>query len=488
MFDKLKRLSKESAVYGISTIVGRFLNFLLVPFYTHVFLPQDYGVISNLYAFIGILNVVLMYGMDSAYLKFASKIEIGDEKDNFSTPYLTVFFSSIILCILIVVLKSPIANILDIPFQFSYLINYSALILFIDAAAVIPFIKLRLERKAKKFAAFKIINISINVLLNLILILKFDLGIEAVLISNLSASFASLLLLTPDIFEKLKLNINKKLIKRLLKFGLPYFPASLAAMLVQGIDRPILSNLTNLDTVAIYNACYKLGIFMMLFVNMFQYAWQPFFLQEAQEKNAKELFSKILTYFTLTGSIILILLSLFIDDIVKIQIFGRTLIASSYWGGLQIVPVILLGYLFNGLYVVFTAGIFIKEKSLYVPFITGFGAVINIVSNFALIPLLGIMGAALSTLASYIFMAAGFYFVTQKFYKINYEYGKLLKIFSAIFLAGAAYYLLLYSGNLIFIYKFLIFLFFLIFISAFVFDKNEISFLKRKLAKIKIKK
>src|SRR5690606_4293132 len=103
--------------------------------------------------------------------------------------------------------------------------------------------------------------------------------------------------------------------------------------------------------VAIYNACYKLGIFMMLFVNMFQYAWQPFFLQEAQEKNAKELFSKILSYFTLIGSVILIFLSLFIDDIVKLEIFGRTLIASSYWGGLQIVPVILLGYLFNGLYV-----------------------------------------------------------------------------------------------------------------------------------------
>lgn len=488
MFDKLKRLSKESAIYGISTIVGRFLNFLLVPFYTHVFLPQDYGVISNLYAFIGIFNVVLMYGMDSAYLKFASKIEIGDEKDNFSTPYLTVFFSSIILCILIIILKLPISNILDIPFHFSNLIYYSALILFVDAIAVIPFIKLRLERKAKKFAAFKIINISVNVFLNLLLILKFNWGIEAVLVSNLAASLISLLLLIPDIFEKLKLKINKKLIGRLLKFGLPYFPASLGAMLVQGIDRPILSNLTDLNTVAIYNACYKLGIFMMLFVNMFQYAWQPFFLQEAQEKNAKELFSKILTYFTLAGSVILIFLSLYIDDIVKLEIFGRTLIASSYWGGLQIVPVILLGYLFNGLYVVFTAGIFIEEKSIYVPFITGSGAAVNIISNFVLIPIWGIMGAAFSTLASYIIMAAGFYFVTQKFYKINYEYWKIFKIFFAIFLIGTVYYILLYNGSLIFIYKFLLLMFFLIFIMIFVFDKNEISFLKRKLAKIKIKK
>ena len=157
----------------------------------------------------------------------------------------------------------------------------------------------------------------------------------------------------------------------MIKFGFPFLPAGFAIMLVQVIDVPILEKLTDLETVGIYKANYKLGIFMMLFVNMFQFAWQPFFLQNAKEPNAKEMFSKVLTYFTLVGSVILVLLSLFITDIAKIKIAGFSLIGSQYWAGLNIVPIILLAYLINGMYSVFSAGIYIEEKSIYVPIITG---------------------------------------------------------------------------------------------------------------------
>ncbi len=487
MLEKIKELTKDTAIYGISTMVGRFLNFLLVPFYTHVFSSSNYGVISNIYATIGILNILFIYGMDASYLRYAAKIEVGDERDNFSTPFLMVFFTSIIFSIIILLLRFPILNVLEIPGTYVYLIYLTAPILLIDSLTAIPFIKLRIERKAKKFASFKIINILVNVFLNLFLILKLKWGIEAVLISNIAASFTSLILLIPTISGKLKFTINKELMKRLLKFGLPYFPAGLASMLVQGIDRPILSHLTDLSTVGIYNACYKLGIFMMLFVNMFQFAWQPFFLQNADEKNAKELFAKVLTYFTLIGSIVLIFLSLFINDIVTVKIFGKSLIAASYWSGLSIVPIILLGYLFNGIYVVFTAGIYIKEKSIYVPFITGIGALINIVVNFSLIPSMGMMGAAFATLASYIFIAAGFFIVTQKFYKINYEYGKMIKIFFLILIIGGIFYSLMYSGNLLFIYKVILLGIFLLSITFFVFDKKEMEFIKNRVIKIKTK-
>ena len=169
----------------------------------------------------------------------------------------------------------------------------------------------------------------------------------------------------------------------MLKFGLPYLPAGFAVMLVQVIDVPILEKLTDLETVGIYKANYKLGIFMMLFVNMFQYAWQPFFLQNAKEPNAKEMFSKILTYFTLVGSIILVVLSLFINDFVQIKFAGFSIIGSEYWAGLQIVPIVLLAYLFNGMYTVFSAGIYIEEKSIYVPFITGTGALSKCSSKFS---------------------------------------------------------------------------------------------------------
>ena len=483
MLEKIKELSKDTAIYGISTMVGRFLNFLLVPFYTHVFSSGDYGIISNIYATIGILNILYLYGMDASYLRYAAKIEIGNEKDNFSTPFLLVFFTSILFSLIILLLRFPILNVLEIPHEYVYLIFLTAPILLIDSLNAIPFIKLRIERKAKKFAAFKIINILVNVFLNLFLILKLKWGIEAVLVSNVAASLTSFVLLVPTVSEKLKFKLNSDLIKRLLKFGLPYFPAGLAAMLVQGIDRPILSHLTDLSTVGIYNACYKLGIFMMLFVNMFQFAWQPFFLQNADEKDAKELFSKVLTYFTIAGSVVLVFLSLFIDNIVTFKIFGRSLIAPSYWTGLSIVPVILFGYLFNGIYVVFTAGIYIKEKSIYVPFITGLGALVNIVINFTLIPSMGMMGAAFATLASYVVIAAGFFIITQKFYKINYEYWKIAKIFFFIFIIGGIFYGLMFSGKLIFVYKIVLFIIFLLTITLFVFDKKELNFIKNRFKK-----
>jgi O-antigen/teichoic acid export membrane protein len=480
MFDKLKQLTKDTAIYGVSTMISRFLNFLLVPLYTNIFLPDEYGVITNVYAFIGILNIVFVYGMDASYLKFASSLEIGDKKDNFSTPYNFVFLGSLALSFLILIFRHPVLKVLAVPEEFTYLIYFVVLILFLDSIAVIPFIKLRLERRPRKFALFKTLNISINVLLNLFFILILRWGIEAVFVSNLIASFATLILLIPDIIKNLKPGFHTTLLKSLLKFGLPYLPAGLASMLIQVVDRPIMEHLTDLNTLGIYQANHKLGIFMMLFVNMFQFAWQPFFLQEAKnEEEAKKIFAKVLTYFTLAGSVILIFLSLFIGNFVKWEIFGRTIIGSLYWSGLYIVPVILLAYLFNGLYVVFTAGIYIKKKSIYVPIITGAAAIINIGVNFILIPKIGIMGAAIAHLVSYFTMALGLYIVTQQFYKINYEYVKIAKIFFSVFITLTIYYLLLYDQQLV--YKFLLLILFLVLITFLVLDKKELNYINKKL-------
>jgi O-antigen/teichoic acid export membrane protein len=484
MIEKLKELSKDTAIYGVSTMVGRFLNFLLVPFYTHVFSDFNYGIVANLYIFIGIFNVIFIYGMDAAYLKYAAIPSEKEDKDNFSTPYLSVFGVGIILVLIIVALKKGIFVSFDIPFDHLKLIYLVVPILFIDAINVIPFIKLRIERQAKKFATFKFLNICVNVILNLYLILKLKWGIEAVFISNIAASAFTFLLLFPTVIKYFKIKLRTDLLVKFLKFGLPYLPAGLASMFIQGIDRPILGHLTDLGTVGVYSANYKLGIFMMLFVSMFQYAWQPFFLQNAEEKNAKELFSKVLTYFTVAASFILIIVSLFISDLVKIRLFGHTIIQHDYWGGLSIVPVILFGYLFNGLYVIFTAGIFIKERSIYVPFITGLGAAVNIGVNFALIPSMGMMGAAIATLAAYLAMAISLYLVTQRIYKIHYEYTKMAKILFSIVLIGLLYYSLLYSGNLLFIYKILMLLIFILWMIFFVIDKDEMSFIQKRLLKI----
>ena len=482
MFDKLKELTKDTAIYGISTMIGRFLNFILVPLYTNIFSPANYGIIQLIYAYMAILNIVFIYGLDSAYLKFASFKDVGDDKDNFSTPYVSILMTSLLFVFLIIMNISAIGNILRVPSEYQYLIYFGAAILFLDANVVIPFLKLRLERNAKIFSLYRIINILVNILLNVYLIIILKWGIEAILLSNLIASAVSLLLLLPTIIKNFRFKFHSVLFKRMLKFGLPFLPAGFAVMLVQVIDVPILEKLTDLQTVGIYKANYKLGIFMMLYVNMFQFAWQPFFLQNAKEPNAKEMFSKVLTYFTLAGSVMLVVVSLFISDIAQIRIAGFSIIGSEYWSGLHIVPIVLLAYLINGMYSVFSAGIYIEEKSIYVPFITGAGAVVNIIVNFLLIPVLSLTGAALATFASYLVMALGYYFVTQKFYQIKYELKRIGHILFAVLITGTLFYYLHSSGNLLFVYKILILIIFSLYIYFVAVNRNEINLIKNKFA------
>jgi O-antigen/teichoic acid export membrane protein len=488
MFDKLKELTKDTAIYGISTMVGRFLNFILVPFYTNIFAPSDYGIVQLLYAYVAILNIVFIYGLDSAYLKFAAFKDIGDEKDSFSTPYISVFATSLLISSVIIINAGIIGAFFGIPSQYHYLIYLAIAIIFVDANAVIPFLKIRLERRAKIFSLFKIINISVNIFLNLYLILVLKWGIEAIFISNLIATVVSLLLVLPTIINNFKFKFHNLLFKRMLKFGLPFLPAGFAVMLVQVIDVPILQKLTDLKTVGIYKANYKLGIFMMLFVNMFQYAWQPFFLQNAKDPSAREMFSKVLTYFTLVGSTVLIFLSLFINDIAQIKIAGYTIIGSQYWAGLNIIPIILLAYLINGMYVIFSAGIYIEEKSVYVPIITGLGALVNVVANFVLIPVLNITGAALATLAAYFVMALGYYYVTQKFYKVKYELKRIGHIFIAVLLVGILFYYLHAIGNLYFFYKVILLILFTLYLYFVAANRNEIKMIRTKYAESRRKK
>lgn len=483
MLSKLKELTKDTAIYGISTMVGRFLNFILVPFFTNIFDPNEYGYVMLLYAYIGLFNIIFVYGLDSAFLKYAAFKDIGDDKDNFSTPYLSILFTSILFTSIIILLRIPIGYAISLPDNYNYLIIYSVLIIFFDSNASIPFLKLRLERKAKYFSVLKVLNITINIAANFILILKFKLGIEAIFISNLIASTLTLIFLLPTILKYFKPKIHSLLYKRLLKFGLPYLPAGLAVMIVQVIDVPILQALTDVDTVGIYKANYKLGIFMMLFVSMFQYAWQPFFLNNAKEENAKEIFSKVLTYFTVVGSILLITLSLFISELVKINFAGFYLLGEKYWSGISIVPIVLLGYFFNGLYVVFSAGIYIEEKSIFAPIVTGLGALVNVAVNYELIPRMNIIGAALATLASYVVMAVGYYIVTQKYYHIHYEYGKILKMFFAIAVIGFFLYSSLLSLDNAILYRIILTVAYILYILFFVFDKKEFQFIKNNFLK-----
>ncbi|MBU1100649.1 MAG: polysaccharide biosynthesis C-terminal domain-containing protein [Bacteroidetes bacterium] len=464
MRSKLKELSKDTVVYGISTIVGRFLGFILIPFYTQVFSTAEVGVYGFIYAYIAFFNIAFTYGMDAAFMKYSSIAKVMEKRKIFSTPYLLVFSSSFIISTFILLFKDSMASFLDLGGEYSsIIIVYVAGILFFDAVVQIPFANLRLERKTLKFASIKIINICINLSLNVIFILVYHYGIEAIFLANFIASFITFLILLPDLSRHLILKIDKEVMKKMIKFGIPYLPASLAAMLVQAIDKPIMRYMTDDSTLGVYQANYKLGIFMMLIVSMFQYAWQPFFLINAKDENAKELFSKVLTFFLIVAGLVWVVLTLFIEDVAHIEFMnGKTLIGHDFLEGLVIVPIILLGYVFHGMYVNFSAGVYIEEKTKYYPLVTGAGAIVNIVVNILLIPVMGIIGAALATLAAYMVMAGGLFLVSQKFYKIKYEYSKIVPLMAIIFGTGALYYYLYFNNALNLPYKFFILIGFLL--------------------------
>ena len=258
------------------------------------------------------------------------------------------------------------------------------------------------------------------------------------------------LLLLPIVINNIKISFNKELVKELLKFSLPYIPAGISANIIQVVNRPILTALTNDYTVGVFQANYRLGIFMMLFVSMFEFAWRPFFLQNAKEPNAKEIYSKVMTLFLVIATVIFIFLTLFIDNIVAIPLPQKGyLVGKAYWGGLSIVPLVLLSYIFYGVYINLMAGIYIEKKTKYLPYITGGAAIINVVANFILIPIMGMMGAAVTTLLSYITMTVGIYYASQKFYKINYEYTKIFFIFILLIATAISYFFLKYFDYLL---------------------------------------
>lgn len=476
MLSKLKELTKDTAVYGISTVLARLLGFILIPFLTQFFTRDQMGIYGNIYAYIAFFNIVYIYGMDAAFLKYASIAENKNLKDIFSTPYIFITATGLFFSVILISFYQPISVAIKVPEHYSHLLIYMVFIIFFDTAAIIPFAHLRLQRKSMKFAVIKITNISLNLIMNIVLIWGYHADIDAIFISNVAASVVTFFILTPEIFKYLHFNIDTAILKKMLTFGLPYLPAALGATIVQVIDRPILTYLTNDATVGIYTTNYKLGISMMLFVGMFQYAWQPFFLTNAKEKNAKEIFAKVLTLFMTVGSVILVVISLFVDDIASFNIYGgRTLIAHQFLSGLPIVPIILLSYLFNGMYLNFTAGIYIKEKMYAFPIATGVGAVANVVVNLWLIPIYGIMGAAFATLLSYFAMSSILYYFTQKYYYIHYEFRKVFTILAMILAAGGTYYYLLLNGNLHFYYKITILIGFIISLLVFrVIEKSEI--------------
>ncbi|HTP79855.1 MAG TPA: polysaccharide biosynthesis C-terminal domain-containing protein [Bacteroidota bacterium] len=428
MFDRILRLGKDTAVYGLSTVVGRLLNFLVVPLYANVLLPAENGIIANLYAYVAFVYVFYCYGMEQAYMRFVSSLEFGNKNQNFTLPFFSLLFTSICFSFLVQVFSPDIASLIGVAPGQRLLVVYAGWIICFDALSLVPFASLRMDRRPKLFAGLKVFNITLNLVLNLVLILGLKMRAEGVLLANLVASVLTFFLMLRVIVPQLDLRIPPGLYRALLKFGLPYIPAGLSGIAMQVIDRPIVRYLTNDATLGIYQLNYRLGIFMMLIVGMFDFAWRPFFLNHASDSDARQLFARVFTLFASLLIVCFLAVSFFIDDVVRVRIAGHYFFPPVYWPGTSIVPWILLSYVFTGAYVVFVVGVYLEKKTFLLPLITGAGAVTNIVANFLWVPRMGIMGAALATLASYIVMAAGMFIASQRYYAVRYEWGKVVRL------------------------------------------------------------
>lgn len=442
MREQLKALSKETLIYGTSTIVGRFLNFILVPFYVNVLSSTaEYGISTSLYVYLGFLNMIYPLGLEAAYFRYASKGEQetrseAEERRLFSSPFLLILAIGAVLSTIFILLAPTLASLIfsdgktdltRLMPSLERMVVYAALILLLDALAVLPFAALRLEHQAKRFAFIRLFNIVLTLVLNFLLIVGWGWGVEGIFAANLIASASVLLLLLPTILKRLEFRVHRDVLRTFVPFGLTNVPAYLGSMVVQVIGRPFVQAFLGLSILGVFQANYRMGFAMMILVGLFEYAWRPFFLRQAKtdDERARKIFAKVFTYFMLFALVAFLMFSFFMPYIVSTPIFGRTLLTPEYRVGLYIIPIVLAAYIFQGMYTNFLAGIYIKERNKVLPLITGAGAIVSVITNATLIPLLGISGAALASLFAYLTMAVYIYRESQKVYPIAYEWGKV---------------------------------------------------------------
>jgi len=405
------------------------LTYLLVPIYTGAFAAAEYGVVTGLYAYVSFLNVVFTYGMETTYFRFANRSG-ADRRELYDRTLSLLLVSTVVLTAVLALLARPLLGLLEIPAGHERYAVWVALILGLDALAAIPFARLRLENKARKFAAIKLAGIVANVALNLFFIVLcpavmsgkwlsslqplvaplYDptVGVGYVFLANLFASGLTLLLLWRELLD-FRFRLNVPLLKPLLRYAYPLMLMGLAGMVNETLDRILLPKWlpdnfypgqSSLTAVGIYGACYKLSIFMSLVIQAFRYAAEPFFFAQSTEKNSPATFALILKWFTLCCAVIFVGISLNVEDI-----GGWFLKRPEYLQGLAVVPVLLLANLFLGVYYNLSVWFKLTDKTYFGTYIGFGGAVLTIALNFLLIPLLGYMGCALATLACYFTMA-----------------------------------------------------------------------------------
>lgn len=477
-----KKLASQTAIYGLPTIIGRLLNYFLVPLYTYNFSTSEYGTVNEMYAYVSFLLIVLTYGMETALFNFSRLHE--DKQKVYSTILTCVTLTSGVFIAGLTIFSQPIANVIRYPDHPEYIIWF-ALILGLDAVSSIAFAKLREQNKAKNFALIKTLNIAVNIFFNVFFLWicksEFDagknsslagfynpqIGIGYIFISNLMASVVTLLVLLPSILRA-KFGLDKTMLRNILPYALPLLVAGLAGMTNETIDRILLkyllpSNIA-LEQVGIYGACYKISIIMTMFIQTFRFAAEPFFFSHAKEQDAKHMYARVMDYF------VIICMIIFLGTMMNIS-WIQYFVGEDFRAGLDVVPILLMANFCLGVFFNLSIWYKLTGQTKWGAYLTIFGAVITLIGNFIFIPIYGYMASAWATLVCYSSMMIISWLIGNKFYTVNYD----VKRFTGYVALSLILYALseqfeISSGSLNLIVKNLLLVLFMIIV--YIFERN----------------
>ena len=445
---QIKKLAGQTIIYGLSTMLGRFLNYLLVYVHTQAMKPILYGKLTYFYSNTAIFLVLLTFGLETGFFRFASKKE-EDYNKVLGTTFFSVLITSSIFIVTSIILKDKWQTYFQID---NYrMIGYFIAIISLDVISAIPFAKLRIDERPIKFMFIKLIGIAINIGLNLFYLVLcrhyFEVGsenilakiynpelvLDYVLIANLVGSGITFLLLMPEIFSS-KPQFDFPVLKRIIKYSFPILLIGLAGMLNDQIDKILIPKLINdpnpMAQLGIYGANFKLSVLMVLFIQMFRYAAEPFFFKNSDEKNAKKLYADVMNYFVVFGLIIFLGVMFYIDIL-------KYFIDAEYREGLFVVPILLIAKLLFG--ILFSLSIWYKvtDKTQYGIIVAATGAIITILLNVILLPRIGYLGSAIASLISYLTMLIVSYSLSVKHYLIKYNFKKIVFYFILAFVLFA---------------------------------------------------
>ena len=413
------------------------LSFILVPLYTKVMPPGSYGEVTLIYAWFAIFNVVLAYGMETAFFRFYNTSE--HRKNVTGTALISIVASTAIFVVFALLFRERLATVLNIEFRF---IEYVIYILALDALVIVPFAWLRANEQPMRYALVKILNVLINLGLNVFFLLLLpglaennpqsllasiyvpDFEISYIFISNLAASGITLLLMG-RIYLFTTYKFDRHLWRRMMGYALPVMVAGVAFTINEVFDRVLLSELLPADIakseIGKYSACYKLALFMTLFATAFRLGIEPFFFSHASSEEPQKAYAQITNYFVVLGSLILLVVVVFADLLKRIFILD-----TAYWEAMPIVPVILLASFCLGIYHNLSVWYKVTDRTRFGAYFSLSGALVTILINYLLIPKLGYYASALATLAAYALMMLLSFYFGRKHYPIPYNYRKIV--------------------------------------------------------------